>query len=306
MTHRELYLLARQRLQRAGVDSPGVDAALLAERFLGLDRRGLALHGEETPPPEKEELFLAALAQREARRPLQYILGKWEFLGMELSLGEGVLVPREDTIVLVETLAKRLEGIPAPRGIDLCAGTGAVALGLLTQVPECFVQCVEVSQKALPYLEENLRRYGNNRVTSFPGDMLSRKTAGAFVPGSLDFLCSNPPYIATGELSALQPEVRREPALALDGGPDGLVFYRALVELWLPLVRQGGVVAVEIGETQGSQVEELFAKAGLEDVKVTQDWSGLDRVVSASVGLDHRRPSAVDRDGPCPDGAIGP
>ncbi len=280
MTCRALYLLARQRLQQAGVDAPGVDAALLAEKFLGLDRRGLALHGEEEANPPQEEAFLAALTDREARRPLQYILGSWEFLGMDLSLGEGVLVPREDTIVLVETLAKGLEGIPAPRGLDLCAGTGAVALGLLTLVPECSAQCVEVSQKALPYLEKNLERYGQGRVTALAGDVLSRETAAAFAPGSLDFLASNPPYIATEEIPTLQPEVQREPALALDGGPDGLVFYRAITELWLPLVRPGGVVAVEIGETQGAQVADLFTQAGLKNVTVTQDWSGLDRVVS--------------------------
>ncbi len=284
MTHRELYLLARQRLGQAGVDSPGVDAALLAEKFLGLDRRGLALHGEEEADSPQEEAFLTALRDREARRPLQYILGSWEFLGMDLSLGEGVLVPREDTIVLVETLASRLKGTPAPCGLDLCAGTGAVALGLLTMVPDCSARCVEVSQKALPYLEENLGRYGQGRVTAFAGDVLSRETAAAFAPGSLDFLCSNPPYIATGELSSLQPEVQREPALALDGGPDGLVFYRAITQLWLPLVRSGGLVAVEIGETQGSQVAELFVRAGLRDVTVTKDWAGLDRVVSGLVG----------------------
>ena len=284
MTHRELYLLARQRLGQAGVDSPGVDAALLAEKFLGLDRRGLALHGEEEAASPQEEAFLTALRDREARRPLQYILGSWEFLGMDLSLGEGVLVPREDTIVLVETLASRLKGTPAPCGLDLCAGTGAVALGLLTMVPDCSARCVEVSPQALPYLEENLGRYGQGRVTAFAGDVLSRETAAAFAPGSLDFLCSNPPYIATGELSSLQPEVQREPALALDGGPDGLVFYRSITQLWLPLVRSGGLVAVEIGETQGSQVAELFVRAGLRDVTVTKDWAGLDRVVSGLVG----------------------
>lgn len=279
MTCRELYLLARRRLQQAGVDSPGVDAALLAEKFLGLDRRRLALHGEEQALSHQEERFFQALKEREKRRPLQYILGEWEFMGLTLTLGEGVLVPREDTAVLVETAAQELEEDPAPRGLDLCAGTGAVALGLQTLIPGLSAQCVEVSQKALPYLEENLHRYGKGQVTAFPGDVLSRETVKAFAPGSLDFLVSNPPYIATGELATLQPEVLGEPALALDGGPDGLVFYRAIVELWLPLVRPGGVVGVEIGESQGAQVRELFTQAGLKDTRVTQDWSGLDRVV---------------------------
>ena len=223
MTCRQLYLEARRRLSQAGIDSPGVDAALLSQRFLGLDRPGLALHGEEEPAPEQAAAFLQAVEERAARRPLQYILGEWEFLGLPLAVGEGVLCPREDTAVLVESLAQGLQGRPAPRGLDLCAGTGAVALGLLTFLPGAVVQCVELSDKAFPYLEENLRRHGRGQVTARKGDVLSPALAGEFAPGSLDFVASNPPYIETGELATLQPEVRREPALALDGGGDGLV-----------------------------------------------------------------------------------
>ena len=160
MTCRQLYLEARRRLSQAGIDSPGVDAVLLSQRFLGLDRPGLALHGEEEPAPEQAAAFLQAVEERAARRPLQYILGEWEFLGLPLAVGEGVLCPREDTAVLVESLAQGLQGLPAPQGLDLCAGTGAVALGLLTFLPGAVVQCVELSDKAFPYLEENLRRHG--------------------------------------------------------------------------------------------------------------------------------------------------
>ena len=120
MTCRELYLLARRRLGGAGVDSPGADAAALAQRFLGLDRTGLALHGEETPPPQREAAFLQAVEERAARRPLQYILGEWEFMGLPLAVGEGVLCPREDTAVLVEELARRLGERPRPWGPVLC------------------------------------------------------------------------------------------------------------------------------------------------------------------------------------------
>ena len=200
-------------------------------------------------------------------------------MGLPLAVGEGVLCPREDTAVLVESLAQGLQGRPAPRGLDLCAGTGAVALGLLTFLPGAVVQCVELSDKAFPYLEENLRRHGRGQVTARKGDVLSPALAGEFAPGSLDFVASNPPYIETGELATLQPEVRREPALALDGGADGLVFYLAIARLWAPLVKPGGLVAVEIGENQGPAVAELFQQRGLVDVEILQDWAGLDRVV---------------------------
>lgn len=198
MTYRELYLLARRRLGGAGVDSPGADAAALAQRFLGLDRAGLALHGEEAPPPQREAAFLQAVEERAARRPLQYILGEWEFMGLPLAVGEGVLCPREDTAVLVEELARRLGERPRPRGLDLCAGTGAVALGLRTLLPQAEVLCLELSDRAFPYLEENLRRHGKGLAAARKGDVLSPALAGEFVPGSLDFIASNPPYIETG------------------------------------------------------------------------------------------------------------
>ncbi|MGI6255730.1 MAG: peptide chain release factor N(5)-glutamine methyltransferase [Acutalibacter sp.] len=280
MTGRQLYLTARRRLTQAGIDSPGGDAALLAQRFLGLDRTGLAVHGEEDVLPAQEAAFLQAVEERASRRPLQYILGEWEFLGLSLSVGEGVLCPREDTAVLVEELASRLKEVPAPVGVDLCAGTGAVALGLLTRIPQARVQAVELSEQALPYLEENLRRYGRDQVTAVPGDVLSREFAAGFAPGSLDFVASNPPYIETGELPTLQPEVQREPSLALDGGGDGLTFYRAIGALWIPALKPGGVVAVEIGETQARDVAEIFQQSGVTDVEIHPDWAGLDRVVS--------------------------
>ena len=279
MTCRQLYLDARRRLQQAGVEAAPGDAALLAEKFLGLDRAGLALHGEEEPSPERKAAFLQGVQERCARRPLQYILGEWEFLGLSLAVGEGVLCPREDTAVLVETLGQALQHTPPPRGVDLCAGTGAVALGLLQGNPDLSILCVEWSDQALPYLQENLRRYGQGRATARKGDVLSPAFAASFSQGSLDFVASNPPYIATEELPTLQLEVQKEPALALDGGEDGLVFYRAIAQLWVPKVKPGGLVAVEIGETQGPAVRELLQQAGLLHVEIEQDWAGLDRVV---------------------------
>ena len=269
MICRELYLSAKARLAEAGVDSPGFDAAQLAARFLGMDRPALALRGEEEAPAPAEEAFLQAVEERAARRPLQYILGEWPFLSLTLRLGEGVLIPREDTAVLVEALARRLGGISRPRGLDLCAGTGAVGLGLC---------CVELDSRAMEYLQANAARYPQYAVSPVRGDVLSGPK-DLELAGELDFIASNPPYIAEDELPALQPEVLREPILALDGGPDGLVFYRAILEKWLPLLRRGGVLAVEIGDTQGPAVKELFRSAGLGEVQVLQDWAGLDRVV---------------------------
>ncbi len=277
-TYRQLYLWARGELQRAGVDTPGTDAALLCGHFFGLDRPGLALHGQEACPPAKRGAFQQAVAQRAARRPLQYILGRWGFMGLSLWVGEGVLVPREDTAVLVEEVSKRLEGAALPRGLDLCAGTGAVGLGICSLRPDAQVACVEVSPAAMGYLEKNLSAYPQYRARAFQGDILDPRTARAF-QGGLDFLAANPPYIAAHEWVALQPEVRQEPALALDGGADGLGFYRAIGALWAPLLRPGGVLGVEIGESQAEAVCAIFQGHGFTGLSLHKDWAGLPRAV---------------------------
>lgn len=276
MTHRELYRWARARLAEAGVDTPGFDAAQLAERFLGLDRPALAVRGEEEASSPAEAAFLHAVEERASRRPLQYIMGEWPFLSLTLRVGEGVLVPREDTAVLVEALARQLEGSSAPQGLDLCAGTGAVGLGLCSLLPEARVACVELDPKAMEYLRQNQARYPQYHVTLVQGDVLAGPQGFA---GGLDFIASNPPYIAEAELPGLQPEVRREPELALNGGRDGLAFYRVILERWLPLLGRDGVLAVEIGESQGKAVEEMFRAAGLGRIEILQDLAGLDRTV---------------------------
>ncbi len=284
MTYRELYLKAKSVFSARDIDSPGEDSLALVKAFFGLDRSALALRGQECPAPERERDFLKAVEERAARRPLQYILGEWEFMGLSLRVGEGVLVPREDTAVLAETLAERLQGVPEPVGVDLCAGSGAVALGLCTLLPHAKLTCLELSEQAFSYLEQNLAAYPQYKICAKVGDVLRKETAESFPPQSLDFIASNPPYIPSKELSILQPEVQREPAMALDGGEDGLVFYRALCALWLPRLKPGGVLAVEIGEDQGKTVSALFASHGLTKIELRQDWAGLDRCVAGEAG----------------------
>lgn len=279
MTCRELYSLCRKTLSSAGIDSPGNEAVLLAEHFLGLDRPGLAVHGDKIPAPEQEQAFLRAVSERAARRPLQYILGQWDFLGLTLAVGEGVLVPREDTAVLVEALAEKLKDTASPRGLDLCAGTGAVGLGLCSLLESAEVLCLEISAQAFPFLKENIAAHPQYRARAVKSDILRPAAAAEFAPGSLDFIASNPPYIKSGELPGLQAEVQKEPALALDGGQDGLTFYRAITELRIPLLKPGGVLAVEIGEGQAQDVRGLFQNKGLSSLEVRKDWAGLDRCV---------------------------
>lgn len=283
MTYRELYLQTKHRLCSAGVDSFAEDSMALLEHFFGIDRTGLALHGDDCPNSQAEADFLRAAAERENRRPLQYILGTWDFMWLRLSVGEGVLVPREDTGILVEAVASELKNIPCPIGADLCAGTGAVALGVCSLLPGARITCIELSDNAIPYLQKNIAAHRQFDVRAAKGDILQPEATRLFAEKSLDFIASNPPYIKSQELAALQEEVQKEPCMALDGGSDGLIFYRAIARLWLPLIKPGGVLAVEIGEDQGNEVSGLFRAHDLEDVRVLKDWAGLDRCVIGKV-----------------------
>lgn len=202
---------------------------------------------------------------------------------MELKVGEGVLVPREETELLVHAAAERLrlqqkKGIlpTEPKIADLCSGTGAVALALREEFPQADITAVEKFPKAYSYLLENIRSTGRE-VEPLQADILSPRTADHF--SGLSALVSNPPYVEAGELPHLQLEVQKEPSTALDGGEDGLLFYRAIGKYWISRLRPGGVCAVEIGETQGDAVSALFQKAGLRDISILQDFNGLDRVV---------------------------
>lgn len=284
MTLSALYRTGKASLQKAGCDSPEFDAACLVEKVWGLDRQGLLLHGDREALPQEEEAFLHMIEERAQHRPLQYILGSWPFMEMELLVGEGVLAPREDTEVVVRAAASLLQNGSSPLlGVDLCGGTGAVALGLCSLVPQLRMDCVEWMKEAFSFLEQNTRRFGEGRVRPVRGDVLDAGAAEALLPHSVDVLISNPPYVRAGEISDLQPEVQQEPHSALDGGQDGLVFYRAIADYWIPRVKPGGVVAVEIGEEQAQDVCRLFQEAGVTELCVHQDLAGLDRAITGRI-----------------------
>lgn len=284
MTLSALYRTGKASLQKAGCDSPEFDAACLVEKVWGLDRQGLLLHGDREALPQEEEEFLHMIEERAQHRPLQYILGSWPFMEMELLVGEGVLAPREDTEVVVRAAASLLQKGSSPLlGVDLCGGTGAVALGLCSLVPQLRMDCVEWMKEAFSFLEQNTCRFGEGRVRPVRGDVLDAGAAEAFLPHSVDVLISNPPYVRAGEIPDLQPEVQQEPHSALDGGQDGLVFYRAIADYWIPRVKPGGVVAVEIGEEQAQDVCRLFQEAGVTELCVHQDLAGLDRAITGRI-----------------------
>ena len=276
VSRRQWWQSATDRLTAVGCEDAGFDARCLLEDLGGMPR-GHAI--DDTPLTEEQAAVLdTALTQREAGRPLQYILGQWEFLSLTLKVGEGVLIPRPDTELLCEAAAERLSGVEHPRVLDLCAGSGCVGLGVASLVPGATVTEVELSLDALPYLTENVARYPRYSVDVRQGNVL---TDYEDFDGPYDAILSNPPYIPTGDLAGLQREVQQEPRMALDGAEDGLLFYRTIAEHWCGKLCENGFCAVEVGVGQAADVAALFTACGLENTEILTDLGGVQRVVVA-------------------------
>lgn len=275
MTRRDWYAQAASRLSATGCEDAAFDARCLLEDIGGMPRGHAP---DATVLTEGQTAALArALEERADGRPLQYILGEWEFLTLTLAVGEGVLIPRADTECLCEQVARHLAGMEHPRVLDLCAGNGCVGLGIASLCPAAQVTAVELSDTALTFLRENVARYPDYAVTVRQADVL--RDFDTFANG-WDAIVSNPPYIPSADLAGLMREVQHEPRMALDGDTDGLRFYRAIAEHWVPKLRDGGVCAVEVGIGQAADVAALFTVAGLKDVCITRDFGGVERVVT--------------------------
>ena len=278
LTPREAVRAVEARLSAAGCPDADYDARELFRAASGRDAR-LSDRALTTEEAEKLENLCT---RREQREPLQYLCGIWSFLDFDLAVGPGVLCPRADTEVVAEAAANTLTGIAAPRVLDLCAGTGCLGLGVKRFCPAAQVTCVEKSPEAFRYLEQNVRTAlpgAAPAVQAVQGDLF---TYWQSLPeGQLDLIVSNPPYLTAEEMQHLQPEVAQEPAMALEAGDDGLVFYRALAQHYRDALRPGGALVLEIGWQQRQAVMELLAGNGWADIECRRDYGGNDRVVYA-------------------------
>ena len=278
-TYNNLYLDTRQRLREAGVESAQLEARELLCHAAGKSReqfyRDMALYASN-PVEEK----LAALVERRlAGEPVAYLIGEWEFYGLPLEVTPDVLIPRMDTEVLAERaiLLARAAGEGA-RVLDLCAGSGCVGLAVAANVPTCRVVLADVSEAALKVCKQNVRRHElNARVTCVQADALGKPDAALW---DFDVIACNPPYIPSGDIAGLDVSVRDyEPRSALDGGADGLDFYRAITANWGSALRLGGSLLFEVGIGQAMDVGALLERSGFEDIQSTQDTQGIPRVV---------------------------
>lgn len=279
-TYRELLRqgehLLRRRVHPAPCDDAATDAFLLLEKVSGLDRTNYPLKKEEHYPPAEREEYLKLLRRRAAGEPVQYILGEWDFMGLRFAVGPGVLIPRPETEQLAEEAIAFLQRRPKCRVLELCGGSGCIAITLGKTLPAAEITVLELSLEAMGYLKENITRHGVKNVTAILGDALCPPPE---IEGPYDAILSNPPYIASGELPGLQKEVQQEPAMALDGGADGLDFYRGFNGIYPQMLAPGGLLLYETGEEQGEAVAALLQKAGLERVAILPDVYGLPRNV---------------------------
>ena len=274
----EVYRYAADKLNSAGIEDASFDARVIFETVFGVTYSQLVL----SPDTAYDEGLIGKLdrmlEERIKGRPLQYIIGEWDFMGFTFSVGEGVLIPRPETEMLVEYTVNKLRNIPNPVVFDLCSGSGCIGLSVKKLLPSARVFTVEKSDEALRYLEMNRENLGLARETvSIQGDILNGYEGFASLPKP-DVILSNPPYIKSEEIPALQKEVQLEPKMALDGGEDGYIFYRCLADKWLPYINEGGFMAVECGEEQAEEISGMFAPY-CRKTEILEDFSGIQRIV---------------------------
>ncbi len=266
----ELRRSLSAKLAENGVPDASFDADLLIMHALELTRTDLAIKFDKEISADKiNELDLLAL-RRINGEPLQYILGKWEFYGLPFYVGDGVLIPRADTEVLVDKALEFLSGEGECTVVDLCSGSGCIAVSVAKNANNANVSAVELYEPAYSYLKRNAE-LNNADVNIIKADLFETPPFD-----KIDLLLTNPPYIETDVISGLSDEVKHEPKTALDGGKDGLDFYRAIAEKWLPVTAK--CVMAEIGETQTASVAELFEEKGFSCITV-KDLNNNDRVI---------------------------
>ena len=271
-------------LEAAGIEEAGLDAWLLLEYESGKNRAYYFAHCKEEADEEIKTPYMEKIRKRAQHIPLQHLTHQGYFMGYEFFVNENVLVPRQDTEVLVEEALSLIKEKEVPQILDMCTGSGCILLSILLEREDALGTGADLSEKALSVAEKNRETYHlETRAELIKSDMFQ---SGYFEgkKESFDIIVSNPPYIPTEEIEKLQAEVRfHDPFMALDGREDGLYFYRIIAKNAGEYLKPGGFLACEIGCDQGEDVKKMFESCGFSDVKVIKDLAGLDRVVSGKL-----------------------
>jgi release factor glutamine methyltransferase len=278
ITYNNLYLDIRQQLKRAGIDAATLEARELVCFGTGKSRDQLTRDGRLYASPELERTVRDLVERHLAGEPVAYLIGEWEFYGLPLDVSRDVLIPRPDTEVLAEQAIGYLKTLGECRVLDLCAGSGCIGLAVAAQVSQARVVLGEYSDAALRICRQNIRRNSlTGRVVPMQVNALEKpeKTLGEF-----DCIVCNPPYIPHGDIDGLDVSVRDyEPHLALDGGEDGLDFYRAVSEKWKDVLCPGGRLYFEVGIGQADDVLRIMRTQGFGDIQIVKDLHDIPRVV---------------------------
>ena len=278
-TYNDIYLSTRNALRSRGIESYNLEARLLVARAAGKTvqelLRDISLYTTNEVEQNAEELT----RRRLSGEPVAYITGAWEFYGLPMTVTPDVLIPRMDTELLVDTAKEMLTGRQMDaRILDLCCGSGCITCAIGHELPATRLVAVDISASALEVCRKNI---ATNRLSSRAICVQADATASPPLSmGQFDMIISNPPYIASDEIMTLDPSVRDfEPIWALDGGPDGLKFYKAIIKYWKALLRSGGALLFEVGEGQAEPVKEMLLAGGFRSVSTRLDTLGVERVV---------------------------
>lgn len=276
MTPRELLKLMAAELTASGVPDAEVDASLLLSHVTGKNPMNLRLDSWSQVSLADEERFQALCEKRKTRTPLQYLTGVQSFLGRDFHVDERVLIPRPETELLAERAIAALNARPSPAALDMCCGSGCLAVSMALGVPDAEVHAADLSEGALAVTAQNAERL-HAQVTLHQGDLFGSIPEGM----RFDVIVSNPPYIPAADCLELQEEVLREPMMALDGGADGYDFYRRIAEEAPRFLKEGGVLLMEVGFDQAQGVMELCRAAGFRNVVAHEDYQHIERMVEA-------------------------
>ena len=276
MTPRELLRLMAAEMTAAGVPDADVDASLLLSHITGQNPMNLRLDSWSQVSLADEERFRALCEKRKTRTPLQYLTGVQSFLGRDFHVDERVLIPRPETELLAELAIAALRKRPSPAALDMCCGSGCLAVSMALGMPNADIHAADLSEGALAVTKHNAEHL-HAKVTLHQGDLF------ASIPEGLrfDLIVSNPPYIPAADCLELQEEVRREPLMALDGGTDGYDFYRRIAQDAPRFLKEDGVLLLEVGYDQAAGVMTLCREAGFREVMAHEDYQHIDRMVEA-------------------------
>lgn len=287
-TYNDVYIQTRKKLKAEGIETFGLEARLIASAAAGKTKEEFLRDMNLYTNSDYEQKVSDMIDARLTGEPIAYVTGEWEFYGLPMVVNRDVLIPRIDTEVLAEKAIDKLQTMKGRRVLDLCSGSGCIGITLAVNVPDSKVILVDNSLKAMRVARQNVLRNNVTRsVTCVDADATQTPP---MLLGRFDMIVSNPPYIPTEDIFGLDPSVRdNEPKEALDGGKDGLDFYRSITEKWKSLLKKDGCLMFEVGIGQAEDVRRIMEENGFEDIRVYKDTLEIERVVSGTI-------RAVDED----------